>query len=369
MPEVSPWNSGTDMSPDEIASLNAACERHWHKKNAVGSSSPPTSLVPIETPVDGATHMSGITHSLNGSYTLFPATPLEQNFRHRSWSARRAKIEAVIAQQTSRNLRLERWQACGGQAQVYWHIPDRRHVVFSLRCHDRFCWPCAKARSNLVAKNLQKALGKQQPRFVTLTLRANTDPLTKQIDRLYLAYRTLRYDPWWKKKVTAAASFCEITLNPETRLWHPHLHPLVCGDFLPQSVLARKWLGVTGDSPIAHIKMVPDTETVCRYVCKYASKPMDDSVFDDQERLAELVYSLKGRRLCLATGTMAKAGLLDKPAPICMTDLKHLGSLTEVHAQAALGQAWATAALSSCQKGCQWEDLAPFDELEHAGLS
>jgi hypothetical protein len=256
---------------------------------------------------------------------------------------------------------MERWDGCGGEAWVLWDHDGKRLVVLAQHCHDRFCWPCATTRSRQIAKNLHTHLAKLQTRFVTLTLRSTDSPLTSQIDRLYRSFRALRADPWWNANVSGSATFCEITLDPRTLLWHPHLHPVVSGKFLPQEVLSKKWFGITGDSPIVHIKAVPSPQVVSNYVCKYASKPMDASVFADDERLTELVVSMQGRRLCLTTGGWQKLKLTAKPPALDTSKFENLGRLNSISEQAQWGDKKATAILANLQRGCTWEDITPLE--------
>lgn len=333
---------------------------------------PPESHPALPAKATPSTSASGHYHHLNGAYMMTPASEIEKAFRHRHWADKREHLRCTIACLPLTANRLERWGACGAEANVFWDKsatrPDGsggRLLVACLHCHDRFCWPCARARSATIARNLHEAMQTKTTRFLTLTLAANHASLSDQIDRIYRSFRTLRADPWWKSRVSGSATFLEITLNPTTLLWHPHLHPVCGGEFLPQEVLSRKWHAITGDSPIVHIKAVPKPAAIANYVCKYASKAMDASVFEDDDKLLELVHSLGGRRLCLTTGSWTKLQLTAKPKTLDYGSMKHLGKLNKIVNDAAAGEPYARTLLSNLQRDCTFADLRPeMDEEE-----
>lgn len=334
-----------------------------------------SSLVPIETnvettnyPVDDAcpppedppqpeANAQGV-HHLNGAYTIKTASLEEQKFRHAAWSRRRQESRHALQRCHAGRGRLERWDGCGSDTQLYWHKSGSHVLAICFCCHDRFCWPCARTRSRRIAENLSRKIILARSRFLTLTLSSDDTPLSQQITRLYRCFKTLRQDQWWGDNVTGGAAFLEVTLNKHTNRWHPHLHPLVQGNYLPQSVLSRKWLALTGNSPIVHIKLVPDARTIANYVCKYASKCIDDSVFDDPDKLQELMISLGGRRLCLTFGDWRGWKLLEA-AQMDLSEYKSAGSLLDLTDAASSGDQFAQRTLANCRKNLKWQDLQP----------
>lgn len=256
------------------------------------------------------------------------------------------------------------WDCCGSQAMLSWHKSGQWVLCQAFTCHDRFCHPCSISRSKRIAANLSSKLQQSGVRFCTLTLSSDHTPLTKQIDRLYRSFRTLRADAWWEKNVVGGCAFLEITFNTALQMWHPHLHPLIQGEYLPQSVLSRKWLAITGNSPIVHIKAVPDINRVAHYVAKYAAKGMDDSVFTSTDRLQEWILASSGRRICMTFGKWRGWKLLQHQ-PLDMSEFKPVGSLTHVTQQAALGSKWAIDTLNAVRKNLRWDSLNP-DAIDDA---
>jgi hypothetical protein len=288
--------------------------------------------------------------------------------RHGCWLKRRQNvIDAASTGAFGRN-RMAAFMCCGSQANLFWHKSGQWVLCQAFHCHDRFCTPCAAARSARIARNLSQKIPKSGSRFLTLTLASDSTPLTKQIDRLYRSFRTLRADDWWSKNVSGGCAFLEITFNKRTEQWHPHLHPITTGSYLPQHVLSRKWFAITGNSPIVHIKLIPSSDVVAQYVSKYAAKCMDDSVFDDAARLQEMMMAQAGRRFCMTFGEWRGWKLLDH-SPLDMSEFKAAGSLRLITQQASIGDTFAIRTLNALRKNLRWDSLNPeADSADNAAI-
>jgi len=94
----------------------------------------------------------------------------------------------------------------------------------------------------------------------------------------------------------------ELTRNGVTGLWHPHLHLIVEGTYMPVGELSRRWLAVTGDSPIVDISLVRDDAAVARYVAKYLCKAIPAVIVRDPASLDAAMLALKGRRTITTFG-------------------------------------------------------------------
>jgi hypothetical protein len=137
---------------------------------------------------------------------------------------------------------------------------------------------------------------------VTLTLKSSDTPLAEQLDRLIASFRRLRRTPLWLRGCFASAATIEVTRNEETRRWHPHLHVLVKGKYIPHADLKDVWHRITKDSSIVDIRFIKDREKAIRYMAKYVTKPMSAGYDTEPDALAEAIEALKGRRLVLLTG-------------------------------------------------------------------
>jgi hypothetical protein len=158
-------------------------------------------------------------------------------------------------------------------------------------------------------------------------------------DRLYTCLTNLRARQFWKDHVTGGAAFVEIKVAKDGRVWHPHIHLIVEGDYLPNRRLSDEWLTVTGDSSVVDVRYAHDTDEVARYVCKYASKALDSGVYLSPEHLNEAVLALKGRRMCATFGTWRGVEL--EKLPPTSGDWHPVCTYVRLTRSAADGEAWA----------------------------
>jgi hypothetical protein len=224
-------------------------------------------------------------------------TPLETDFRHAGWRVDRERVRAALVAANVPEGRQERFCACGSDCMIEFSPTAKRHRVRSFHCGDRFCQPCARARSWKVQANLLRWTEGERVRLVTLTMRANGQPLSKSIDRLIRSFASLRRNVVWKAAVDAGAYVIEVKQGRGGHGWHVHVHALVIGRYLDQRALSRAWLTCTGDSPIVDVRDASNAPGVIGYVCKYLTKSFDRTVAQTPDLLAECVLALRGRRM------------------------------------------------------------------------
>ncbi len=141
-----------------------------------------------------------------------------------------------------------------------------------------------------------------QWRLLTLTLKTSTEALQESVNSLYRGFTRLRQQPWWKAKVEAGIAVLEVTRNAATGGWHPHLHVLIRGDYVPQKLVAMTWEAITGTSRIVDVRRVKSLQNASRYVTKYLSKTGDDSLYADGAALQELIMATRRRRTVVTFG-------------------------------------------------------------------
>lgn len=225
-------------------------------------------------------------------------------FRHSWWAADRRRIFSALQTVFPGSTRLARFRECGDAAWVYRSVADpARLKVCSDTCRDRWCRACQRDRSRIIASNLRTRLADLTVKLITLTLRHRDQPLRHQVDRLIDSFRTLRGKPIWKAAIDGGVAFIEVTYNPETNRWHPHLHVVCTGSFISQSDLSSTWSQITGGSYIVDVRAVRDIDQVAAYVVKYATKPMNTALYRHPLKLAEAVRALQARHLCMTFGT------------------------------------------------------------------
>lgn len=210
--------------------------------------------------------------------------------------------------------RQDNFAACGVG---YWVLQSRTDTntfkVVPDFCHDRFCEPCAAARSRTIANNVARLLPDRPLRLLTLTIRSTPDPLGVCVDRLLKSFRRLRGRVFWKDRVRGGASFLEFTRNPATGYWHPHLHVLLDSVFIPVAALRDQWLQVTGDSYVLDISLIRSKARATAYIAKYATKCLTPDLTADPDALVEVIKDLRGRKLVQAFGTWSRWKLLAQP--------------------------------------------------------
>jgi hypothetical protein len=140
-------------------------------------------------------------------------------------------------------------------------------------------------------------------RFITLTLHHRDQDLHLSLKQLQSYFSRLRNTVFWRSVVTAGAAFLEIKRSSNTRGWHPHLHIVVEGKYVPHAILKAIWHRITGDSYIVDVRPVRSTGELIRYVTKYVSKPLDNSIFESTETTEQAIRAMHGKRTCTTFGT------------------------------------------------------------------
>lgn len=247
-------------------------------------------------------------------------------------------------------------------------VRDESDLVLCLqRCRDRMCPLCADARGrSCTAKTYAICHEMDSPRFITLTLRADGATLLDRVDRLMRAFRRLRKDADWKKAVDGGIYAIEVTWNPKTHQWHPHLHVIAQGRYYPHAKLKRAWLSITGDSSIVHLRMVHDRRTTSRYISRYISKPNSLGHWP-AERIAEYAEAMHGRRMIHTFGCSHKRkveGEIEEPARSTLGDSF---SLLRIAMMASAGDQEAVHVRDVLlRRGKEWQLALGYDSCPNA---
>lgn len=223
-----------------------------------------------------------------------------------------AALLSLVRQAALPDSRLQRFEECGRTAWILRHRtePDRYRIALDC-CHDRFCVPCGNGRAAVVAENLSRKLSSTPHRLLTLTLKSSDTPLGGQLDRLLRSFKRLRARLLWRERCDGGAAFLELAYNVETHRWHPHLHVIIQGRFLPHAFLKSAWLDITGDSTVVDIRPIRNTEAIVKYVTKYVTKPLPAHVYAERDALTAALLALHGRKTLFCFGCWSRWQLLD----------------------------------------------------------
>lgn len=269
-------------------------------------------------------------------HTPCMATPAEASFRHSGWADRREATIRALQACTVSPATMHRFQNCGAAA---WVMQDKndpsRLMVQAQKCRSRWCEACAREKRLLMQRNLQEQLPKTKLRFLTLTLKSSGVAPELQIQRLYDCFRRFRNRQDISERISGGIAFLEITYAPEREEWHPHLHILFSGKYLPHALARKHWLLVTGDSYIVDVREVKSNRYAAGYLTKYSSKAVGPSIWRDPAAFTALIVALRGRRTLFTFGTWKGIELL-KPPPQD-TDWQTLGKLENLLARSRAG--------------------------------
>lgn len=249
----------------------------------------------------------GFLPSLDTQETTVPP---DDHHSYRSFLTSGCKLDMEFAEsiyqitdKKSQSSRSAKLSFCRTSAYFVRHRVTGEIRVASSRCKLRWCPLCIRTKRFILVTTIVPWLKKAiKPKFVTLTLKHSNAPLEHQIRSLYDYSRNLRRRPWFKRRCKGGIWFFQLTQNKDDGTWHPHLHLLIEGRYIPQSEFSDVWLDVTGNSKIVHIEAVKDLKKAAEYVARYATAPcrLSDYSLEDAETIFN---ALHGLRICGTFGT------------------------------------------------------------------
>lgn len=184
------------------------------------------------------------------------------------------------------------------------------YYLSESRCRSRVCPRCSKMRARTLSARIAGIIHRMDdPRFLTLTIRSNDQPLAHQIKHLRRRFGAMRRTSSWRKNVAGGVYTIEVTWNHEAAQWHPHLHCIIDGVYWPQAEILELWQSAVKDTAGADIRAVHGIRKLANYLACYVSKSCDLSELDGP-RLAEWAIETHGLRLAQTFGSLQ----LCKPA-------------------------------------------------------
>lgn len=322
-----------------------------------------TSLDTLETSVrdDVESFLNAKPDAPHDSTPRLNVTDPGSKFRHSGWWNQRRRIWESLNRLHVPDSRLRSFGDCGAASWIERSdIDPSRFRLRNACCRDRFCTPCANARSHRISDAVATLLDKNGMSFITLTLCGKGESLRDLLDRLFKHFRALRLHPLWDENVVGGAAFIEIKWSDKAQRWHPHLHIVARAKFIDQAELSAVWRGISKDSFIVDIRRIKDPQQVGHYVTKYASKPLNPTFGNTPHLLDEAIEALKGRRLVMCFGTWYGTALADMEDGELADDLIDVGpwsfyaGLSDVLDEANQGDPAAHALLVSLDAETRW---------------
>jgi hypothetical protein len=152
------------------------------------------------------------------------------------------------------------------------------------------------------------------PRHLVLTAPVSNAPLRHQLDDLRTAFRRLRSTPLWKRTQLGGTYSIEVTRNARTGLWHPHVHIITDGTFLPHHMARDAWrdclrrtvcwacLAPDG-ACVVDLRKVTSRGKASEYIAKYVAKPAVLEGWPD-DAICELSLAIAGMRMVHSFGSL-----------------------------------------------------------------
>lgn len=200
-----------------------------------------------------------------------------------------------------------RLQSCGRDSWIEKNYETGEVRIRIANCGLRCCPRCQRQHADRIYDTIHDTLRRTKGttwRFVTFTLKSSTFPLRSQLQFLRESFRRLRQSKTWQRCCEAGVAIIECTFNKETNQWHPHLHVIVGGTYIPQAQLSKAWMKATGNSPVVDVRKIADKHRAAQYLSQYVTKPPGDEVYENEERLREWILALKGARFLIRFGNI-----------------------------------------------------------------
>lgn len=206
---------------------------------------------------------------------------LEDTEHHRHLASKLAKCSHTFRQ----------WGCAEGHR---WVAPENA-------CSLRICPHCSHKRSAEVAGRIEPYVSEHLPRLRYVVLsEPNCKSLREGQESLRKSWTALRRSVCWKRHVVGCITVEEVTYNPKTRTWHPHLNVLMEGEYFPHEELRQAWKKATKGRSRQVFISAADPGTV-RELIKYVTKIAD--FIGRPEVLDEFLTAIEGRRLIRTYGT------------------------------------------------------------------
>lgn len=243
---------------------------------------------------------------------------------------------------------LPKWEDCRKYSWFVRHKITGQVRVLSSACRLRWCSLCSDARRGYITHQVANWIQKTKyPKFLTVTLKHSNAPLAHQVDCLYSFFRKFRRAKFVRESAIGGIWFFQIKRSKKSGQWHPHIHCVVEGAYMPQRKLSRLWNQITNGSKVVDIRPVRDVMKGAAEVARYASTPADLETTSPTDYV-ELFKSLHGRRSCGTWGTAKKVSLR-QPVADDKESWESIGSWTTVSnaqttdpAAAEIIKAWLT---------------------------
>jgi hypothetical protein len=245
-------------------------------------------------------------------YRLSEQTGLQDAIHAPHQKARDRTMEALYNSEIS-DLQRQAVKMSDCAASVHLFFDPARGTVreFTHTCKARLCPYCGRRRSAHVAAQMMPLISAmKRARHLVLTVKSKPGDLRNQVRDLVGWFAKLRRTPFWKQNVYQGVYTIEITVNERTGLWHPHVHIIFDGQYMPQAKLRYLWHNITNGSEIVWIEEAYSTAGLVQELCKYIGKPQKSEHWTDAQ-LVEYAQAVRGMRMVQTFGKRHPTAITD----------------------------------------------------------
>lgn len=252
-----------------------------------------------------------------------------------------AAFEALATGATGKHRRLRSQsralEDCCRHPAIFYRPSDASFSLHRSRCRSRLCPLCGRLRAIQLKSDLLPLTRQlDSPKLLTLTLKSSRRPLDVELTRLIRCFAKLRRTKLWKETYKNGMYVIEVTWNPKTQEWHPHVHAIVSGTWVAHSDLVTAWKKTTGDSFIVDIRVAHSQTAAANYLTQYVSKAQDASRVPT-DRLSEWALALTNKRLVSTFGGLRKIVGEEESVESEPDDSERLISLNVLYVDASNG--------------------------------
>jgi len=131
-----------------------------------------------------------------------------------------------------------------------------------------------------------------------------------------------------KNMIRGGVWFFQVKLSNKSDQWHPHIHCVYDGKYIPHDWICKIWLKITGTSNVVDIRMVRNVEKASKDIARYSARPANLKTYPVELR-QEIYHALHGKRLVGTWGT-AKGVSLSPPKEKLDVHYERLGDWTTI---------------------------------------
>lgn len=297
---------------------------------------------------------------------------LEAEWRFRTCSELRQTLLSVAEWAGASTKAVNRFRLCGSFASVWKSESTGKLKVRANHCHNRWCPRCRSYVQQRTRERIRKWLATAEQsslKFVTLTLKPSSRPLSDHLAHLLTSFRRLRKRHFWRALGAAGIGVAETTRGAEGRNWHLHLHLIIESPYCDARKLSAEWRLASKGSYIVKVKPVrrdQPQEKLVEYLAGYMAKEPPGVAATDAKLVGEWVRALTANHWVVAFGKRKAAQeQTESVEPLDAGPWEYVAPLSTLILAARGGHEVALALLGQLEHARETDSTADPPEVRH----